>query len=102
MGFTCSRVLRNGLWSGRHFAFLSAVGSAMMESQGPSLSKGLPEQQTGAGDLIENSNGRGVIFLLVLSLLQAIFSVVHGVLNVYFECVINSSSCCQSTRSVEL
>jgi len=28
----------------------------MMESQGPSLSKGLPEQQTGARDLIENSN----------------------------------------------
>ena len=38
----------------------SSAGSAMMDSQGPSLSKGLPEQETGASvqDISQNSNGR--------------------------------------------
>lgn len=35
------------------------AGSAMMDSQGPGLSKGLPEQETGAtNDLSQNTNGR--------------------------------------------
>lgn len=54
----CPRLLRNRLWSRRrHVTFLLAVGSAMMNSQGPSLSKGFPEEETGASHMSENSNG---------------------------------------------
>ena len=66
-----------------------------MDSQGPSLSKGFPEQDTGASDLSENSNGRSIIFLDVYNLLYALFSRVLRVLNVFTENVINSFSCCQ-------
>ena len=38
---------------------VGGAGSAMMDSQGPSISKGLPEQETGASDDVsQNSNGR--------------------------------------------
>ena len=75
-----------------------------MDSQGPSLSKGFPEQETGASDLSDNSNGREVIFFAFYNLLQAIFSGAHGVLKMYFEYVVKSFFCfqCKLTSRFEV
>ena len=56
-----------------------------MDSQGPSLSEGFPEHETGASNRLEDSNGEGLGSPVLINIVIRLFSLVCQVLNNCFE-----------------